>query len=105
MKVNSSAGFDQYKNYVKGLKGAENGGGKVKGEGKLSTAAATNTDKVVFSESATAQAELSRIAKAVTSDVESVGSDAQLAQLQQQVADGTYFVEADDLASSILGEA
>ncbi len=103
MKIQSTPGFDQYKKYVQGLKSNEAAAGKVKGSsGGQATA---NTDKVTFSEAAAAQAEIARIATAVSGEVEETGSEEKLAALSEQVADGRYFVESDVLVSSILGQA
>ena len=104
MKVNPSAGFEQYKTYINGLKNSDPATPKVKGEGQ-SSAAAQNTDKVTLSESAAAQAEISRLASSVAAEVENTGNDARLAQLSEQVAGGRYFVDTDALVSSIIGEA
>lgn len=101
MKIQSAAGFDQYKKYVQGLKNSENSLGKLKGASAGTPAA--NTDKVTFSEKAAAQAEIGRIATNLSAEVEETGGEARLATLSEEVAQGNYFVESEDLISSILG--
>ncbi len=103
MKIQSASGFDQYKKYVQGLKGVDAAPGKAKGS--ASAQAAANTDKVSFSEAAAAQAEISRLATSMSTDVEELGSEAKLASLRSEIEQGQYFVESDALVSSILGQA
>ncbi len=103
MKINAAAGYEQYKSYVKGLKNSDSATGKIKNESGRPTAA--NTDKVTFSEAAAAQAEVSRLATALTGEVEELGSAQHLAQLEESLANGRYFVDSEAIVSSILGEA
>lgn len=99
MKINLS-GFDAYQNIVKGTQRGESAVTK-----KTSTASssAANTDKVTFSESAAARAELHRLAASISAEVDGVGSEERLATLQKQIQAGSYNVPTQELADAILG--
>ncbi len=102
MKIQSSAGFQSYKNYISELKSNDTPSLKGK-DGQASLA--QNTDTVSFSGSAAAQAEIGRISSRVASEVEHTAREERLSQLSESIAQGSYFISSDALASSILGEA
>ncbi|MGD9559934.1 MAG: flagellar biosynthesis anti-sigma factor FlgM [Oscillospiraceae bacterium] len=100
MKINPSAGLDQYKKYVQTVKGEETAAAKA-AENK--GAAPANTDKVTLSEEAASRAGLGRVVSALSSDANDAVSPKRLAELGAQVADGSYHVASGDLADAILG--
>ena len=105
MKINSPGGFEQYQNYIQGLKGSDSGHAKIKGEAGSVAGNAVNTDKVTFSDQAAEKASISRLTTALAAEVEDIGSESHLASLRESVASGSYSVPTDKLASAILGWA
>lgn len=101
MKINASNGLEQYQKYAQAVKNGDSVVAKGKADEKA--AAAQNTDKVTLSEAAAARAETSRIASALSAEVDSTVSAERLAQLSAQVNDGSYYVPTGALADAILG--
>ena len=99
MKINPSAGFEQYKTYVQKLKKEE---GNTIGATQRRGAEA-NTDKVTLSGGAAVRAEFSRVAAALGAEVEALGSAGRMGALKEAVDSGTYSVPAEALADAILG--
>lgn len=100
MKINGSAGLEQYKNYVQKLKKDEAAAAKTPVGAK---AAGPNTDKVTLSGEAAARAELSRAVTVMSAEVDAPADAARMEALRAKVADGSYYVASDDLANAILG--
>lgn len=99
MKINSP-GLEHYQSYVKSVKNnGENSAAKAKGKG---AASASNTDKVTISASAAQRAETSRLAAALSSEVEGAASPERMEALRAAVQDGSYQVAAEDVADAIL---
>lgn len=99
MKINPSAGFEQYQKYVKSLK---NGEASAPAAGKPGAPNSAKTDKVDISGQAAARAQLSGFAAALAKEVEAHGAE-RLTALRAQVQSGEYKVAAEDLADAILG--
>lgn len=94
MKINPSAGLEQYQKYTKPVKNgtAANAAGK----------AAPRSDTVSFSDDAVARAEAGRVAGGIAAEVESAASPERLEELRAAVENGTYNVPAGDVADAIL---
>ncbi len=103
MKVNSSAGFDQYQAYLQTLKSAETGAAKTQGEVRVPISDTANTDKVTFSEQALERAGLSRMATAMSAEVAEPDA-ARMEDLKAAVQDGSYAVNSGAVADAILGK-
>lgn len=101
MKVNPSAGYEQYQSYVQSVKSKE--AAQAKNEGKA-RAAGVNTDKVTLSGNAAARVEYGRIASAAAAEADGLGAATRLDALRERVQAGTYYVSTGTLANAILGE-
>jgi anti-sigma28 factor (negative regulator of flagellin synthesis) len=101
MKVNPSAGYEQYKTYVQKLKSEESAPGKAARAAR--GGAAANTDKVTISGDGAARAEFGRVAASLAAEVEGAASPERLNRLKAAVEDGSYLVPAEALADAILG--
>lgn len=97
MKI-TSGGIDYYQK-VQTLKNESTSGGKGKAGG---AAGKGKSDKVTISQEASNRAEASRVASAMSPEVDGAVTAEKLAALQASVADGTYHVAAEDLADAIL---
>lgn len=103
MKVNPSVGFEHYQSYLQNVKNGESSAVKPAEEGKASTVGSTNTDKVTFSDDAAAKAESTRVARSLASEVEGEANADRIAQLRDEVQNGSYSVPTERLVQAMLG--
>ena len=103
MIIKPSAAYEVYKNNVSSLKSGANSPSKADGKARASMGVPANTDKVTISSDASAMAEVGRMASSMSAEVNNLGNSARLAELGEQVRNGTYFVSTGTLADAILG--
>ena len=96
MKITSS-GLERYQSAVQNAKSSESSL-----KSKVAGGSAGRADKVTLSENAACRAELSRLASALSSEVEGAASPERLSELRQAVQDGSYHVASGDIADAIL---
>ena len=102
MIIKPSSAYEVYKNNVSSVKNGASSASKADGKARVAGAPA-NTDKVTISSDASALAEVGRLASSISAEVSNLGNSERLAELGEQVRNGTYYVGTGILADAILG--
>lgn len=97
MKINNN-GIERYKSFVQAVRKEES----VAGKNKAHSAMPANMDKVTLSEEATSFAAARSLAAPLAAEVETAGAPARVEELRVAVANGSYFVSAENVADAIL---